>query len=150
MNVLTQLWSVDQLLNANYYIADCGSPSMNVSLTESVRYNDYGQVIEDDPISRTPSVVVPGVGRYNIKYSNGGLNPERYRADCLMGINDDYSSSYDNVFAEVLYKFPIRVVKTPTNKHRTIIDTTKSYPVIPSSFFNIASSYSFAYVTFLS
>ena len=95
MNVLTQLWNVDQLLNANYYIADCGSPSMNVSLTESVRYNDYGQVIEDDPISRTSSVVVPGVGRYNIKYSNGGLNPERYRADCLMGVNDDYSSSYD-------------------------------------------------------
>lgn len=93
LNVLTQLWTVDQLLNANYYIADCQSPSMNMSLTSSIRYNEFGQLVEDADVMAAPSV--SGLGRYNIKYSNGGLNPERYRADCLMGLNDDCSSSYD-------------------------------------------------------
>lgn len=93
LNILTQLWPAEQLLNANYYIADCGSPSMNASLSSTVRYNEFGQLVEDPTIGSAE--VTSGIGIYNIKYNTGALNPEPYRAECLMGVNDDYSSSYD-------------------------------------------------------
>ena len=92
LNIITQLWTADKLLTANYYIADCASGSRSVNLTDSVRYNEFGQLVTD------PSIVnnaVTAIGRYRIKYDMSCLNPEPFRAECLVGVNDDYSSSYE-------------------------------------------------------
>ena len=94
LNILTQLWDAEKLLNANYYIADCHSPNGGTNLTDNIRIDSYGQLVEDHSITSVP---IAAIGKYNIKYSggNGGLNPEPFRAECLMGIQDDYSSSYE-------------------------------------------------------
>lgn len=92
MNILTQLWRPEQLLDANYYIADCASASRGINLTDRIRYNEYGQIVEDHDIVDT---AISAIGRYHIKYDNVNLNPEPFRAECLMGVNDDYSSSYE-------------------------------------------------------
>lgn len=63
-----------------------------INMSDSIRYNEYGQLVEDHTIANVP---VNAIGKYNIKYHGGSLNPEPFRAECLMGINDDVSSSYD-------------------------------------------------------
>lgn len=92
LNILTQLWDGNKLLDANYYIADCASGTRSVNLTDTVRYNEYGQLVEDTSITNN---TISAIGRYHIKYDNSCLNPEPFRAQCLMGVNDDYSSSYE-------------------------------------------------------
>lgn len=92
LNILTQLMSGEQLLTANYYIADLASATGAINLSDSVRYNEYGQIIQEPSVS---SAGITALGRYNIKYDNGCLNPEPFRAQCLVGVADDYSSSYE-------------------------------------------------------
>lgn len=95
LNILTQLWSAEMLLNANYYIADCNSPTRMVNMADGFRFDEFGRLIEDHGTVNVDPM--HALGKYNIKYASnsGGLNPEPFRAECLMGVQDDYSSSYD-------------------------------------------------------
>lgn len=92
LNVLTQLWDAKKLLGADYYIADLRSPNGNARLSENMRYNEMGQIVEDHSILNT---AYDTIGMYSIKYGDGGLDPEPIKTDQLMGINDDHSSAYE-------------------------------------------------------
>ena len=63
LNILTQLWSVDQLINANYYVGDQRAVNGIANINDRVTLNEYGQVMIDGSVE---SVTSFGSG-YHIK-----------------------------------------------------------------------------------
>lgn len=90
MNVLTQLWSAEQLLNANYYICDLEGPSNIASFTSEV--NKYGDQYEEKPVTTVAKLI--DSCKYNIGYSRV-LDPETYKTRFLMGQYGDCTSAFD-------------------------------------------------------
>ena len=91
LNVLTQICDADTLLNANYYIADVRSPDGSVQLSDSMKYNEYGQLVHAvEPAS--PYSLSPSIGRYNIHYGSGELDPSIYITNTLVGLGEAYDN----------------------------------------------------------
>lgn len=92
LNVLTQICNADTLLNANYYMADIRTPDGSVNLSDSLRYNDYGQLVVDSSMTKKAPV---SLGGYNIRYGSGELDPSPFVANILVGIGDTHVDSMD-------------------------------------------------------
>lgn len=91
LNILTQICDKDTLLKANYYMCDSRSPTGGLSLSNSMRYNEDGQLVMDDVIGHTP----PAFSQYNITYGAGELDPTPYVSNVLMGLGDTYHNPVD-------------------------------------------------------
>lgn len=87
LNVLTQICDADTLLNANYYMADVRSPDGTVQLENSLRYNESGQLEAEHNMNTLPSA---SIGKYNINYGSGELDPSIYVTNILVGIGDAF------------------------------------------------------------
>lgn len=94
LNILTQLWSVDQLINANYYVGDQRAVNGIANINDRVTLNEYGQVMIDGAVE---SVTSFGSG-YHIKIKDV-LDPEPYVAQSIMGEVDQYGSSEERFIA---------------------------------------------------
>ena len=92
LNILTQLCDLNTLLNANYYMADIRTPDGSVHLADSLRYDENGQLTIDNHIQ---SGFAPSLGRYNIKYGSGELDPTPFVANVLVGIGEGYTDPID-------------------------------------------------------
>lgn len=88
LNVLTQLWPADRLLNANYYIGDQQANTLSM-IGNNLTMNEYGQ-IESLPDMRAISSSFATV--YHLKMDRT-LDPEPFRAHSLiMGEAETYRS----------------------------------------------------------
>jgi hypothetical protein len=80
LNILTQLWPAERLLNANYYVGDQRTSSnytQNVNINSQVSFDQFGQLVRNSTDHELPQVFA---GRYNIKTSDC-LNPEPFRVE---------------------------------------------------------------------
>lgn len=90
LNVLTQICTLDVLLNANYYMADIKSPSGSVNLQDSLSYVNGELVVTSETVQS-----VNAIGSYNIKYCpNTFLSPDCYFTSLLTG---DAKGGSDNI-----------------------------------------------------
>lgn len=92
LNIITQFTDLQTLLNANYYMADVRTPDGNVHLGDSLRYDEYGQLVIENAIE--PSLLSPAIGKYNIKYGSGELDPTPYITNVLVGIGETYADPH--------------------------------------------------------
>ena len=88
LNILTQLMDRDTLLNANYYIADKKQANGLVGMSNSLEY-------VDEQIVDVNSLYSQAVGSYNIKYSNGELDPEQFKTDMLYGNQENPGTTFE-------------------------------------------------------
>ena len=86
LNVMCPLMEKNVLLNANYYIADCRSPSkVNTDDLKDVYYDE----IEGKWKEKESTNGMKSASMYNVKYGTGCLNPEPYVTSFLTdGIDD--------------------------------------------------------------
>lgn len=88
LNILTQLMDLTTLLNANYYIADIHAPDGSVNIMERMMFNEYGQLVVENGIDSSTHVP-SAIGRYNVKYGNGELDPTPFLTSLLMGLGSE-------------------------------------------------------------
>lgn len=90
LNILTQLWTPERLLNANYYVGDQVAVNGFANFNEQYGFNEYGQMVSKSDPSRAAS---PFASQWHIKMSKC-LDPEPFRAQQLiMGSSEnDYGS----------------------------------------------------------
>ena len=91
LNIVTQFSDLQTLLNANYYMGDTRTPDGSVQLSDSLKYNEEGQLVVESSVDNMPS---PSIGRYNIKYGSGELDPTPYITNVLVGIGETYADPY--------------------------------------------------------
>lgn len=72
LNVLCAYMTKEQILNANYYIADCLSPDTPGMNTQYFNYDENGNLYEEKP----NNVLTTSI--YNVRYGNNCLNPSPY------------------------------------------------------------------------
>lgn len=90
LNILTQLWPVERLLNANYYVGDQQATNGFASFNDQIEFNEYGQLISK---SAPSSSAMPFASQWHIKMSKC-LDPEPFRVQQVVGIADnEYESS---------------------------------------------------------
>ena len=92
LNVLTQLWPAERLLNANYYIGDqrtANGYSQKVNVNDQVSFDQFGQIVRNNYVKEAPQTFG---GCYNI-HTSDCLNPEPYRIESMysMGNGEDLS-----------------------------------------------------------
>ena len=87
LNILTQLWPAERLLNANYYIGDQQAMNGYALINDEVEFNQFGQLIRRND---TKDAVQSFGGKYNIVYSTC-LNPEPFKVDYQHAIGMDAS-----------------------------------------------------------
>lgn len=89
LNILTQLWPAERLLNANYYVGDQAAVNGYASFNDQIGMNEFGQIVsKSDPMGSA----VPFASQYHIKMSKC-LDPEPYRAQqVIMGAETEYGS----------------------------------------------------------
>ena len=77
LNVLTQLWPAERLLNANYYIGDKRAVNGYTKVNDSLSFDEFGQLIKNNSMTEVPQSFG---GCYHIHYSKC-LDPEPFRVD---------------------------------------------------------------------
>lgn len=94
LNVLTQLWNRDTLLNANYFIADQPN-GIGYQARTKMTYNSEGQVVIQNNATRA-------ISGYNIHYLDGNvLDPQQYVTTLLTQTGSSSEASvYDHVLNE--------------------------------------------------
>lgn len=95
LNVLTQLWSAERLLKANYYVGDRKSPNANVRINDQITFDEFGRPKRTS--SGYSDIVEPFAVPYNIKYNNC-LDADPYCADYVMGESMDGCNSAEERF----------------------------------------------------
>lgn len=83
LNILTQLWTPDKLLYANYYMADQKGFS-SATMTDNVSFDAQGQLVVNNLLSGATSV---SMGQYSIKYGSC-LDPAPQCVEYIMGDMD--------------------------------------------------------------
>lgn len=117
LNVLTQLWPAERLLNANYYIGDQKATNGYVHVNDAVDLDEFGQIVRNSSVKETSSFG----GCYYIHYSTC-LDPEPFRVDTSLiigtGLDTTISSeerfinnlnqpeTFLNVY-QFLFKYPL-------------------------------------------
>ena len=98
LNILTQLWPAERLLNANYYIGDQKTHGSHSMINDQLSFNEFGQLVKNNSIQEVPDIFA---GRYNISTSNC-LDPEPYRIDftLAMGNSEDLGTSSEERFID--------------------------------------------------
>ena len=91
LNIVTQFCDLQTLLNTNYYMGDTRTPDGSVHLSDCLKYNEEGQLVVDHSVDMMPS---PSIGRYNIKYGSGELDPTPYITNVLVGIGESYADPH--------------------------------------------------------
>jgi hypothetical protein len=94
LNIVTQYCDLNTLLNANYYIADVRTPNGLINFAEdSLKYDENGQLTVENQITIPHTMMA--MGKYNIKYGNGELDPTPYIANVLVSIGEEYTDPVD-------------------------------------------------------
>lgn len=89
LNVLTQLWTRDLLLNANYFILD--QPGKTA---ERVSFNDENNV-------QISSGALTATSKYNIKHSTV-LNPQVYKTSLISNTQKNFRTDEERVYDTVI------------------------------------------------
>ena len=95
LNVLTQLWPAERLLNANYYIGDQKATNGYVHVNDAIDLDQFGQIVRSNSVKETSSFG----GCYYIHYSTC-LDPEPFRVDTslIIGTGADTTISSEERF----------------------------------------------------
>jgi hypothetical protein len=95
LNVICPLSKKEDLLNANYYIADCAAPDRPGDyIGGDYMIDENGQVCEMSSPSSSPIAIIQTSG-YNINYGSSELNPSIYATTFLHGNTDIESMRRD-------------------------------------------------------
>ena len=71
INVLAQFMDMQTLSQANYYVIDVRDNPNTMTFNQQLRYDEFGRLVADN----TPTMTMPGLSRYHIKYGKGELDP---------------------------------------------------------------------------
>lgn len=100
LNVLTQICTLDVLLNANYYMADIKSPTGTVNLQDTLSYDNGELVVKNEMIQ-----CVNSFSQYNISYCpETFLSPDCYFTSLLTGISEGVPENNNDWFINHLNK----------------------------------------------
>ena len=71
INVLAQFMDMNTLSKANYYVIDARDNPATMQFSQQLHYDENGRLVAD----QTPTMTLPGLSRYFIKYGRGELDP---------------------------------------------------------------------------
>lgn len=95
LNILTQLFDANTLLNANYYIADQTTRNGIAQLSDSIEINDEGEYY----INQNVEFTAPMLNPYHIHYGDGTLSPITLMSQTMI---DQSNLSVDEMFKRQL------------------------------------------------
>lgn len=98
LNILTQLLDRDTLIHANYYILDQTRPNRAASLQDRLDIGPDGELIMKEACYTSSS----SMGRYNVKYGAGELDPTPFMTNLTSGIMGQDNTPYEMFLKQIM------------------------------------------------